>query len=160
MVEEAYLEDICNRTTKSINNTVSGVLRHLKEKYGQLMPHELVEKEDIVKKTIYNPRDPIAIVFSAVKEILEFDDITGTSYKQIQAFNIFYVILQWVGKFGLAIREWYRMLAIQKMWVCFKQFFRTSQRELIETSNITIEDASTNYASMVRNVLAGIQKAL
>ena len=41
-VEEAYLADIRNRTTNSINNTVAGVLTHLQEKYGQLMPHELL----------------------------------------------------------------------------------------------------------------------
>ena len=87
-VKEAYLLDIRNRTTNLINDTMSGVLTHLQENYGQLMPHKILEQEDIVKKTNYNPRDPIAIVFSAVKEILEFADITGTSYTQLQAFNI------------------------------------------------------------------------
>ena len=79
-VKEAYLADIRNRTTNSINNTVVGVLTHLQENYGQLMPHELLEKEDIVKKKNYNPRDPIAAVFSAVEELVYFSDITGTSY--------------------------------------------------------------------------------
>ena len=49
-----------------INDTVAGILTHLQENYGQLMPHELLEQEDIVKKTNYNPRDPIATIFSAV----------------------------------------------------------------------------------------------
>ena len=48
--EEAYLADIRNRSTKSINDTVAGVLTHLQENYGQLMPHELLERENIVKK--------------------------------------------------------------------------------------------------------------
>ena len=69
------------------------------------MPHKLLEREDIVRKTIYNSHDPIVTVFSAVKELLEFSDITGTSYTQLQAFNIAYVILHRTGKFGLAIRE-------------------------------------------------------
>ena len=43
------------------------------------MPHELLEWEDIIKKTIYNPLGPIADVFYAVKELLELSDITGTS---------------------------------------------------------------------------------
>ena len=66
-VEDIYLADICNRTTKSINDTVTVVLTHLQDKYVQLMPYNLLEREDIVKKTIYNPRDPIATVFSAVE---------------------------------------------------------------------------------------------
>ena len=44
------------------------------------MPHELLEREYIVKKTIYNPLDPITTVFSAVKELLKFSDITRISY--------------------------------------------------------------------------------
>ena len=51
-VEEAYLEDIQNRITKSTNSTVAGVLTYIQENYGQLMPHELLEREKIVKKTI------------------------------------------------------------------------------------------------------------
>ena len=48
------------------------------------MPHELLEMEDIVKKTIYNPREPIATVLSAVEELLKFANITGTLYMQLQ----------------------------------------------------------------------------
>ena len=45
-------------------------------------------------------------MFSAVKEILKLSDITGTSYTQLQAANIAYVIIHRTVKFGLAIREW------------------------------------------------------
>ena len=62
-VEGAYLADIRNRTTHSTNDTVAGVLMHFQDNYGQFMPHEILEREDIVKKTDYNPHDPIANVF-------------------------------------------------------------------------------------------------
>ena len=81
------------------------------------MPNELLEREDIVKKTIYNPRDPIAAMFYVVEELLEFADITGTLYTQLQAVNIAYVIIHSTGKFGLAIRNWNCMPEIQKTWV-------------------------------------------
>ena len=123
-VEELYLADIRNSTTHSINDTVAGALTHLQDKYDQLMPHKLLEREDTIKKTIYNPCDLIATVFSKVKEILEFSDITGTLYTQIQAANIAYVILHRTGKFGLKICKWNRMPEIQKTWVQFKQVFR------------------------------------
>ena len=70
------------------------------------MLHELLEQEDIIKKTIDNPRAPIPTVFSAVEELLEFTDIIETLYTQLKAVNIAYVILHWTGKFGLAIRDW------------------------------------------------------
>ena len=76
------------------------------------MPHNLLEREDIVKNTIYNPRDLIATVFSAVEELLKFSAITGTSYTQLWAVNIAYVIIHRTVKFGMAICECNRMPAI------------------------------------------------
>ena len=70
------------------------------------MPHDLLEREDVIKKTIYNPRDPITNVFYAVEELLKLSDITGTSYTELQAVNISYIIIYRTGKFGLVIRKW------------------------------------------------------
>ena len=121
-VKEIYQADIRNMTTNYINDTVAGVLTHIQDNYGQLMPHKLLEWEEIFKKTIYNPRDPIATVFSAVEELLEFANTTGTSYTLIQAFKISYVILHRAGKFGLEICKWNCIPEIQKTRVRFKQF--------------------------------------
>ena len=51
-VEEAYPADIRNSNMNSINNTVAVIFTHLQDNYGQLIPHELLERKDIVKKTI------------------------------------------------------------------------------------------------------------
>ena len=67
VVEEAYLADICNHMTNSINNTVADMLTHLQDNYGQLPSHKLLNCEDIVKNMIYNPRDPIVTVFFTVE---------------------------------------------------------------------------------------------
>ena len=93
-------------------------------------------------------------MFSSVKEILEFANTTGTSYTQSQAINIAFVILHRTGTFGLAICECNHMPEVQNTWVCFKQFSRTSHRELRETSNITVEDAGMHHTNMVRDVIA------
>ena len=66
-VEEDYLADICNRITNSINDTVADVLTQLQYNYGQLMPHELLERKDIIKNTTYKPRETIATIFSSVE---------------------------------------------------------------------------------------------
>ena len=51
-VEEAYLVDIRNRAADSINDTVANVLTHLQNNYGHLMPHNILNREGIVNKTI------------------------------------------------------------------------------------------------------------
>ena len=96
---------------------------YLKDNYSHLMTHKILEREDIVKKTFYNPRDLIITVFYAVEELFNFSDITGTSYTELQAVKIVYVIIHMTGKFGLAIREWNCIPEIQKTWVRFKKCF-------------------------------------
>ena len=64
------MADIRNRTMNPTNKTVAGVIKHLQDNYGQLMPHKLLEWEDISKKKIYNPRKPIVTLVSVIKELL------------------------------------------------------------------------------------------
>ena len=99
-VEEEYLADIYNSTTKPINATMADVLTHLQENYDQLIPQKILKDEEIFKKTTYHPRDPIATVFYDFEEILEFDNITGMSYTQQRSLKIVYVIINKTIKFG------------------------------------------------------------
>ena len=158
--KEAYLEDIHNRTMNSINDTVVGILKNSQDNYGQLIPHDILEREDIVKKTIYNPRDSITTLFYAVGEILKLDDITGTSYTQLHSVNTAYIIIHRAGKFGLAICKWNCITELQNTWVRFKQFFCTSHQDLRETYDLTVEESGMHHANMVRDVVTGIQEAL
>ena len=62
-----------------VQKLVDTVDNHLEENYSQLLPHKLLEREDIVKNTTYHPQDPIATVFYAIKELLYFAKVSGTS---------------------------------------------------------------------------------
>ena len=79
-VEEDYLADIRNCTMDSINDTVTNILTHLQDNCSQLMPHRPLERKDIVKEKTYHPRELSTTVLSAVEELPNFSDITGTLY--------------------------------------------------------------------------------
>ena len=81
----------------------------------------------------------MATIFSDVEEILEFANITVTSYTQDQTVNIAYIILHRTGNFVLVICEFNRMTTLQRTWVRFKRLFWTAHQELLETSNLTFE---------------------
>ena len=46
-LEEAYLLDIRNRISNSITVKIAELLTHLWENYGQLIPRELLEREEM-----------------------------------------------------------------------------------------------------------------
>ena len=113
--EEAYIVYIQNRNTNPTNDTVVDVLTHPKENYGQLMPHKILEREDIVNKTSYHLRETFALLFYTIKELLDFSDITGTSYTQHKDINTTYVIIHRTVNFSLAIHKWNHILTIQSI---------------------------------------------
>ena len=51
--KEAYLTDIYNHTKNYINITVNDLLNRLQDNYGQLIPHKLLKRKEIVNNTTY-----------------------------------------------------------------------------------------------------------
>ena len=118
-IDATYLEDFRYRTTNSINISVSALILHLQETYGPLMPHELQEKEDEAKKTVYNPRDPIASVFSVVDDLVGLAALSATPISLLQQVNIGYIILHKTGNFSQPIIEWNWKPVVDKTWANF-----------------------------------------
>ena len=104
-INATYLEDVRDRTTNSIKISVLALLLHLQDTYGTLMPHELQEKEGKAKKTVYNPHDPIASVFSVTDNLVKLAALAATPISLAQQVNIVYVILQKTGKISQPIVE-------------------------------------------------------
>ena len=104
-IDATYLEDVQDRTTNSINISVSALLVHLQETYGTLMPHEFQEKEEEAKRTIYNPCNSIASVFSVVDDLVKLSALAATPLSSAQQVNIRYVILHKTGKVSHPIVE-------------------------------------------------------
>ena len=104
-IDSTYLEDVRYRTTNSNNLSVSALLVHLQETHGTLMPHEFQENEDEAKRMTYNPRDPIASVFSVVDNLVELSALAATPLSIAQQVNIGYIILHKTGKFSYSIIE-------------------------------------------------------
>ena len=87
-IDATYLEDVRDRTTNSINLSVSDLLVNLQETYGTLIPHKFQEKEDEAKRMTYNPRDPIVIVFPVVDDLVELSVLAATPLSNAQHVNI------------------------------------------------------------------------
>ena len=124
------------------------------------MLHELLKRKEIFKKTSYNPCETISTVFSAVKELLKFNDITGTLYIQNQAVHINYVVIHRKSKFVLSICECNWILTIHKTWVGFKQLFWTAHQKLRMTTDLTIQDAGMHHTNIMCDVVEGLQEVL
>ena len=58
------------------------------------------------------------------------------------------------------IIEWNRKPVVDKTWAKFKTHFRTAQKELRATTDLTAQDAGMHHANMVRDVVAASQETM
>ena len=158
-IDATYLEDVRDRTTNSINISMSALLLHLQYTYVTLMPHELQGKEYKAKKNI-NPGDPIASVFWVVDDLVKLAALAATTISIMKQVNIGYVILRKTGKFSQPIVEWNRKRFVDKTWDNFKTHFCTAHKELHATTNLMAQDAGIHHANMVRDVVAALRETL
>ena len=124
------------------------------------MPHKFQEKEDKAKKTIYNPRDPLASVFLVVDDLVKLAALAATPLSSAQQVNIGSVILHKTGKFPQLIVEWNRKPIVNKTWANFKTHFRTAHKDLRATTDITAQDAGMHHTNMVRDVVSALQETM
>ena len=109
---------------------------------------------------MYNPRGPIASVFSVVDDLVKLAALATKHISLAQQVNIGYVILHKTGKFSQPIVEWNRKPIADKTWANFKTHFCTSHKELRAITDLTAQDAVMYHANMVRDVVVGLQEAL
>ena len=124
------------------------------------MPHKFQEKEDEAKKTVYNPRDSIASVFSVVDNLVELAELAATPISLAQQVNIGYVILHKTGKFLQPIVDWNWKPVVDNTWANFKTHFRTAHKELRATTNLTAQDAGMHHSNMFRDVVVALQETM
>ena len=132
----------------------------LQYNYRNLRPHEIFDREDMKKNTIYLTCNPIASVYTSVKELVEFSEITITPCNQIQAIKISYVILHHTSNFNIAIWEWNRQPQTNNTWINFKKNTRTLHQKLRVITDTTSEESGIIHAIMVWNISAGLQYVL
>ena len=155
-----YIAALRDRNTNVITCDIHTVIRHLFDVYGNVTPQTLQDKEQEVKATVYDLRDPIDSIFTKIEDLLEFSGAAGSLFTQPQCINIAYVILNKTGKFQLSIRDWNRKSSPQKTWINFKDPFRSAHKELRESTDITLQDSHLNHANLVKEVVEGVQQVL
>jgi hypothetical protein len=74
-VEAPYLSSIRDRDSNSLRGTVHDILTHLQEVCGRVSPQMLEDRDNDLRSKVYDPQQPIDIVFNAVEDYVDFADL-------------------------------------------------------------------------------------
>ena len=67
-----YLAALRNPVTRQIAPLVPTILEFLHNNYGRITPQQLNDKTTNVKSMIYNPAQPIDIIFNTIDNLVEY----------------------------------------------------------------------------------------
>jgi hypothetical protein len=161
-VAAPYLIALRERSSNSLQGTVTQILDHLQAVYGRVSPQMLEDREHELRTMPYNTTDPIDVVFNAVEDYVDFAELGQQPLTQRQTIAKAYVILNKTRRFKNDITEWNRQPENQKTWINFKTHFRRAHQEFRETTDLTLEDSDLqrNNANLVQQVVDGLQQAM
>ena len=115
-----YIAALCNPVTGQITPPVPNILDFFHNIYGCISPQQLDEKTTTVKTIIYDPAQPINIIFNSINDLMEYTRAAEAELTQSQTINLALVILNRQRIFKYDIGAWKRTNQAYKMWDNFK----------------------------------------
>ena len=159
-IDKTYLDGLRSTLTNTINQPIYVVLQYLFTTYGRVTPSDLADYEDAIKKTVYNPADPIINLYNILQNFFDCTEHQGLPYSEQQKVQVGYNIMQRTGVFQNAIEAWILRPEHTKSWVLFQEHFTAAQSLLRMTSNLTVQHSSFHQANIVQQVVDGVQHML
>lgn len=171
-IEDKYLKAIKSKFTNSINKKIPGILSYLFDTNGDISPREFSALKSQVESMTFDPTEPIDTVFTEVDDLANIAESANKPLPDDQKIDMAYIILQNTRKFTSGLREWDKMQlrnATQAQangivqptpsWDEFKDHFRTVQKGLRKTGELTIEN-TFNKDELMSMVSEGIKNGL
>ena len=98
---QQIIKDIDTKSLAALRNPVTGqmiplvptILDFLHNNYTRITPQKLDDKTTTVKTTIYDPAQPIDIIFSSINDLVEYTIAPESDLTQSQTINLALVIL-------------------------------------------------------------------
>ena len=122
-IDNKYLAALRNLVTGKITPLVPTILEDLHNNYGRITPQQLDNKTTTVKTMIYDPAQPIDIIFNSIDDLVEYARGAEVGLTQSQSINIVLVILNKQLIFKYDIRTWKRTTHTYKTLIHFKHNF-------------------------------------
>ena len=92
-IDTKYLAVFRNPVTGKITPLISTILEYLHNNYGRIKPQQLDDKTTIVKTMIYDPAQPINIIFNSIDNLVEYAIAAEAELTQSQKINLALIIL-------------------------------------------------------------------
>ena len=146
-IKDKYLKSLVNDDTQLINKDVPTVLTYLFDVYGQIPSEEVKQKEAEIWAMVYNPADPLILLFNPVEKLEKLGIAAKIEYTEKQLLDIGLTIIRNTRDFERALGDWETIPAADKTWNRFKTHFKDAQKQLKAIRGPTMQQAGYHQAN-------------
>ena len=133
-----------NSDTDMINCSIPDLITFLQTNYCRLTDQELSDKEDKLKATVFDPQQPVDLIFNKIKLFTDLCVITGNDKSNRQLVQIFYLILNRTRAYTNALKVWNTKATIDRTYTNFKIHLRNESHALCQVGALKLQDSSLN----------------
>lgn len=138
-VSEEYIVDMEEDYIGYSNLSLCQLFTHLFTSYGKIHASELVA----LLANIADPIDPdrsLATLWKGIEKVIRFSNAAGAPLTNLQVMNTLITVLTKTGMYTNDLRDWHKLLIINKTYVNTKTFFNTAY-----TTNMTERKMVGNF---------------
>lgn len=151
-IETDYLQALHNTTTNMVDVSIPEIIDYLQDSYGRITEQELSDREDELKRFVYDTQTPVDTVFNKITWFQDLCELCNNTKTDRQLVAIAYIIFNRTRVFMDALLDWNKKSIINKTYVNFKKHMRSSYHALNEVGALTIQDSSINQANLIQEL--------
>ena len=158
-IEDKYLESLVDDDTQLIQEDIPDVLDYLFDLYGKVPSEEVKQKEAEIRAMVYNPADPMILLFSPIEKLKKMAIAADIDYTADQILDIALTVVRNTRDFERALGDWEALSTNNKTWDNFKTHFKKAQKQLRAIRGPTMQQAGYHHANhLAQKLTSDIQQ--
>ena len=150
--DSEYFDGIRNSTANAVEKPIAEIIQYLYDKYSEMTPEQMMDKEEEIKRYVFDPVQPIYTVFNAITTYKDLCELSGESITDSMMVKISYAIMNRSRVFKDSLIQWNDKTLVDKTWVNFQQHFRKAYKDLKRVNALGIQDSQVSKVEMMQEL--------
>ena len=141
-----------------LDASIPTIIEYLQNTYGRITEQELSDREETLKKTIYDASEPVDMIFNKINWFQDLCELCDNAKTDRQLVQIAYIIFNKSRFFMDSLLKWNKKASNEKTYNNFKLHMHKVYQALKEVGALTIEDSSLNQMNLIQELTSQQEK--
>ena len=141
-----------NSITNAVEKPIAEIRQYVYDEYGEITPEQMMDKEEEIKRYVFDPMQSISTVFNAITAYKDLCELSGESIIDIAMVKIGYAIMNRSRVCKYSLIQWNDKTLVDKIWIKFQTDFRKAYKYLKRVNALGIHDSQVSKVEMIQEL--------